>query len=158
MTVRTMTALICAASVATACSSTTVIRSNPSGARVFIDNSYVGTTPYTLSDSKIAGSSTSIRLEYPGRAPQMILASKGELRIGPLIAGLFFLVPLLWVTGYKNEYTVELAAPDPNNPYAHGAPQMGVGVPQMGVPQMGAQEPGAQTRAVEMNQVDQGAD
>ena len=96
------------------CSSSTVIRSNPSGARVFIDGAYAGTTPYTLSDSKIVGSTTQIRLEYPGLPPTTVAVSRNEdLKVGTLIAGIFLLVPLLWVMGYDPEHTFELAPAQP---------------------------------------------
>ena len=96
------------------CSSSTVIRSNPAGARVFLDGAYVGTTPYTLSDSKIVGSTTQIRLEYPGLPPTTVAVSRNEdLKVGTLIVGIFLLVPLLWVMGYDAEHTFELAPAQP---------------------------------------------
>lgn len=107
-------ALACAISLLAGCSSTTVIRSNPSGARVFIGGAYAGTTPYTLSDSKIVGSTTQIRLEYPGLAPTTVAISRNEeLKVGTLIAGIFLLVPLLWVMGYEDEHTFDLAPQPP---------------------------------------------
>jgi len=97
-----------------ACSSSTVIRSNPTGARVFIGGSYVGTTPYTLSDSHIVGTTTMIRLEYPGLPPTTVAISRNEdLKVGTLICGIFLLVPLLWVMGYDSEHTFELAPAQP---------------------------------------------
>jgi hypothetical protein len=109
-----LVALVCAISLLAGCSSATVIRSNPSGARVFIDGSFAGTTPFTLSDSKIVGSTTQIRLEYPGLAPTTVAVSRNEeLKVGTLIAGIFLLVPLLWVMGYKDEHTFDLAPQPP---------------------------------------------
>ena len=97
-----------------ACSSSTVIRTNPSGARVFIDGALVGTTPYTLSDSKIVGSSTQIRLEYPGLPPTTVAVSRNEdLKVGTLIVGILLIIPLLWVMGYDSEHTFELTPPQP---------------------------------------------
>ena len=105
-------ALVCV--VLAACSSSTVIRSNPMGAKVFLDGAYVGTTPYTLTDSKIVGSTTMIRLEYPGLAPTTVAVSRSEdLKVGTLIAGLFLFVPLLWVMGYDGEHTFDLAPQQP---------------------------------------------
>jgi PEGA domain len=107
-------ALVCIIGLVGACSSSTVIRSNPSGARVFLDGAYVGTTPYTLSDSKIVGSTTQIRLEYPGLPPTSVAVSRNEdLKVGTLIVGIFLLVPLLWVMGYDAEHTFELAPQQP---------------------------------------------
>jgi hypothetical protein len=91
-----------------ACSSTTVIRSNVP-AKVFVDGALVGQTPFQITDTKIVGSSTSIRLEAPGYDPVMLQISKNEeLDVGALIGGIFLLVPFLWVMGYKGEHVVEM--------------------------------------------------
>ena len=79
-----------------------------------IDGAYAGTTPFTLSDSKIVGSTTQIRLEYPGLAPTTVAVSRNEeLKVGTLIVGIFLLVPLLWVMGYQDEHTYDLAPQPP---------------------------------------------
>src|SRR5436309_1033246 len=49
-----------------ACASTTMINSTPAGAKVYLNGESVGVTPYAMTDTKIVGSSTSGRLEYPG--------------------------------------------------------------------------------------------
>ena len=109
----TLVKAACLASLA-ACSSSTVIRSNPTGAKVFLDGSYVGTTPYTLSDHKIVSSSTSIRLEYPGLQPYSTSISRSEeLSVLALIGGIFLLVPFLWIMDYKGEHTYDLATAQP---------------------------------------------
>jgi hypothetical protein len=113
---RSVIALACASCLLVACASSTVIRSNPSGAKVFLDGALVGKTPYTLSDRKIVGSSTSVRLEYPGREPTSFVVSRSEeLQVGALVAGLFLLVPFLWVMGYKSEHTFDLPAQEPGS-------------------------------------------
>src|SRR5258708_2657949 len=107
----TLVKAACIASLA-ACSSTTVIRSNPSGAKVFLDGAYVGTTPYTLSDRKIVSSSTSVRLEYPGLQPMQTTRSRSEeFSVLACIGGIFLLVPFLGIMDYKPEHTYELAGP-----------------------------------------------
>src|SRR3954469_23234982 len=93
---QTVTAAVAAAALvgATACSSSTVIRSNPPGAKVFIDGAMVGTTPYTMSDTHIVGSSTSVRLEYPGYAPMDTAIHRSEeFDVVACIGGVFLLVP-----------------------------------------------------------------
>ena len=100
-------AALCAASLI-ACSSSTVIHSNVP-ARVFVDGSFVGMTPYTLSDSKVTGSTTSIRLEAPGyQTTQLELHRSEEVSVGAIIGGIFLLVPFLWVMGYKDDHSIEL--------------------------------------------------
>jgi len=109
----TLVKAACLASLA-GCSSSTVIRSNPTGARVFLDGSYVGTTPYTLSDRKIVSSSTSIRLEYPGLQPYTTSISRSEeFSVLACIGGIFLLVPFLWIMDYKGEHTYDLATAQP---------------------------------------------
>ena len=103
------TAVLCATALL-ACSSETVIRSNPPGAKVFIDGSYVGTTPYTMSDTKIVGSTTSVRLQYPGYQPfDASIHRSEEFDVVACIGGVFLLVPFLWIMGYKADHTYELA-------------------------------------------------
>ena len=48
------------------CSSSTLIQSSPSGAKVYLNGEYAGVTPYTHTDTKIVGSSTQVRLEKEG--------------------------------------------------------------------------------------------
>lgn len=91
------------------CASTTIIRSEPSGADVYIDGERVGKTPYTYSDTKTWGSSTGVRVELAGRAPQELTISRSELDMGVFIPGLLCLWPLLlWAGKYKPSYTAEL--------------------------------------------------
>ena len=122
-----------AATALLACSSETVIRSNPPGAKVFIDGSFVGTTPYTMSDTKIVGSATSVRLEYPGYQPfQTSIQRNEEFDVVACIGGVLVLVPFLWIMGYKPDHTYELA---PGGAYPQGGyPQGGYPPPQGGYP------------------------
>lgn len=121
------TVVACAAGLM-ACTSTTMIRSNPPGARVFLDGEYVGTTPYTMSDTKIVGSTTLLRLEAPGYRPvNALLKRDEEVDIGACIAGVFLLVPFLWVMGYQAEHAYTLAPaaygyPPPGDPGPPGSP------------------------------------
>ncbi len=125
------TAVLCATALL-ACSSETVIRSNPPGAKVFIDGSYVGTTPYTMSDTKIVGSTTNVRLEYPGYAPfSASIHRSEEFDVVACIGGVFLLVPFLWIMGYKPDHTFEL------QPGGGGYPMPQQGYPQGGYPQQG---------------------
>jgi hypothetical protein len=122
-----------------ACSSSTMIRSNPSGARVFLDGSYVGTTPYEMSDTKIVGSSTSVRIEYPGLQPMVASIKRSEeFDAVACLGGVFLLVPFLWVMGYKADHSYELmAGQQPNPPYpgqGYPPPQGGYPPPQGGYP------------------------
>ena len=93
----------------TGCASTTVIRSYPSGARVFLNGEPVGVTPYTMTDTKIVGSTTSVRLEAPGYEPTVgAITRSEEFDAGACIGGVFLLVPFLWIMGYKPDHTFQL--------------------------------------------------
>jgi hypothetical protein len=126
---KAMTAMVCAASLV-GCSSATVIRSNPPGAKVFIDGAYVGTTPYEMADTKIVGSTTSVRLEYPGLQPvHSSIKRSEEFDVVACIGGMFLLVPFLWIMGYKPDRMYDLA----QGGYP-GYPQGGYPPPQGGYP------------------------
>ncbi|WP_420150647.1 PEGA domain-containing protein [Spirosoma sp.] len=92
------------------CSSYTVIQSNPSGAKLYLNESPVGVTPYRYADTKIIGSTTQVRLEKEGYTPLRTSFSRNEQAdVGAIIGGIFFLFPFLWTMKYSPEHTYELA-------------------------------------------------
>lgn len=104
------TALLLAASILfSSCASTTMIRSNPSGAKVYLNGEPVGTTPYPHRDTKIVGSTTTVRPEKEGYAPfETAFSRNEEADVGAIIGGIFFLVPFLWTMKYKPTHTYDL--------------------------------------------------
>ena len=91
------------------CASTTTIISNPSGADVYLDDEYAGTTPCTMRDAKIVGSCTSVRLEMKGyEGLSTAICRNEEADIGPIIGGCFVLVPFLWTMKYKPQHVYKL--------------------------------------------------
>ena len=91
------------------CSSTTIIQSNPSGAKVYLNGEVVGNTPYTHSDTKIVGSTTYVKLEKEGYNPLNTTFSRNEeADVGAIIGGVFLLFPFLWTMKYKPFRTYEL--------------------------------------------------
>jgi hypothetical protein len=110
------------------CASSTVLQSQPPGARVLINGQPVGTTPYTMTDTKIVGSTTQIRLEYPGYAPLDTVISRSEtVDILALIGGLLVLVPFLWVCDYNptHLYVLQPGYAQPPGPGGWGPPASG---------------------------------
>lgn len=109
------------------CASTTVIQTQPPGARVIINGAVVGTTPYALTDTNIVGSTTHLRLEYPGYQPMDTFITRNEeLEVIALIGGIFLLVPLLWVMKYQPEHNYQLQMGGMAPPSQFGAyPQNG---------------------------------
>ena len=101
-------ALMALVALISSCASTTVIRSKPEGAAVYIDNIQKGITPLQYSDTAIAGTSKSIRIEKEGYKPLDTVIRKDTFQIGPCIGGLFVIFPFIWVLGYPDAYDFEL--------------------------------------------------
>src|SRR5215831_15662157 len=113
-------ALVTLAAVA-GCASTTVIQSQPPGARVFLNGVPVGTTPFSMTDTNMSGSTTQVRLEYPGYEPFNTYISRSE-ELDPvaLIGGIFLLVPFLWIMRYAPTHFYQLQPAGPPPPPAWG--------------------------------------
>ncbi len=91
------------------CASTTVIQSSPSGAKVFLNGSYVGVTPYTMRDTKIVWTKTHVKLVKNNYQPFTTTIVKNEAAdIGPIIGGFFVTVPWLWFMKYKPQHNYVL--------------------------------------------------
>ena len=91
------------------CSSSTLIVSNPSNAKLYVDGEMVGQTPYRHTDTKIVGSTTDIRIEKEGFKPLITDITKNEeADIGAIIGGLFIWVPFLWTLKYSPSHTFNL--------------------------------------------------
>lgn len=94
----------------TSCASSTIITTVPGDAKVYINGEYVGQTPYKHKDSKIVGSSNTIRVEKEGYETYNDTFSKDEkLAVGPLIGGVFLLVPFLWIMKYEKGRIYDLS-------------------------------------------------
>jgi hypothetical protein len=92
-----------------ACASSTTINSQPTGAKLYLNGEPVGNTPYTMTDTKIIGSTTTVRLEYPGYEPTSgAITRNEEFDAGACLGGVFLLFPFLWIQGYKSTHTFEL--------------------------------------------------
>ena len=91
------------------CSSTTVLQSVPSGAKLYVNEQYRGTTPYLYRDEKIVGSTTSIRLTLDGYKDFTTVLQRDErVHVGALVGGFFFVVPWLWVMQYDRTHIWEM--------------------------------------------------
>ncbi len=87
------------------CSSTTMIQSSPSKAKVYLDGAFVGETPYLHRDSKIVGSSMVVKIEKEGFTPLVTTITKDEeVNVGAIIGGLFVVVPFLWTMQYQSAH------------------------------------------------------
>lgn len=91
------------------CSSTTLIQSVPSGAKVFVDGESAGYTPYKYTDEKIIFSKTNLVLEKEGYEPLSVtLIRNEEADVGAIIGGFFFWPFWLWALKYKAIHSYEL--------------------------------------------------
>jgi hypothetical protein len=106
---RTTSFLLAACLLFASCSSTTMIQSVPSQAKVYLNGQLVGTTPYSHTDLKIVGSSTVVKLEKDGYKPFITTITKDEeINIGAVIGGIFVVVPFLWTMQYQPTHQYEL--------------------------------------------------
>lgn len=120
---KSISLLLVVSMLLTSCASTTMIQSNPSGAKVYLDDEPVGTTPYMHRDLKIVGTITSVKLEKEGYETLNTSFSRNEeLDAGAIIGGIFLLVPFLWVMKYKPSHTYELI-PSSSNDQLKNKPQ-----------------------------------
>jgi hypothetical protein len=93
-----------------ACASTTVINSEPSGATIYLNGEKVGVTPYTYTDTKIVGSTNTVLLKKDGYQDVTTAFSRNEnVNVGAIIGGVFVLVPFLWTMDYKPNHLYEMA-------------------------------------------------
>lgn len=90
------------------CSSTTMIKSNPSGAKLYLDGQYKCETPCTHSDSAASGTSKTVLLKKGGYRDFTGTIKKEKTEVGPIIGGIFLLFPLIWMLGYPEEYNFEM--------------------------------------------------
>ncbi|WP_163707290.1 PEGA domain-containing protein [Mangrovibacterium lignilyticum] len=91
------------------CKSTTMIISDPPGAKLYLNGESAGVTPYQYRDTKIVGSTTDVKLVKEGYADFYTAFSRNEKAdAGAIIGGLFLLFPFLWTMKYKPTHTYEL--------------------------------------------------
>ena len=108
-TIKAISIILASAILSSSCASTTMIQSTPTGTKVYIDGQSVGTTPYTHSDTKILGSTTTVKLEKDGYETLNTFFSRNEQAdIGAIIGGLLIWIPFLWTMKYNPTHTYEL--------------------------------------------------
>ena len=100
------------------CVSSTMIQSEPDGAKLYINNVYVGETPYQMSDQKIAMTCTAIRIEKEGyRTVQTMICKDEEIDVPAAVGGLFFTPIWLWVYKYYPMHNYVLQPLNKQNDY-----------------------------------------
>lgn len=90
------------------CASTTLLNTAPQGAKVYLDGRLLGVTPIRHTDTAVSGSTKTVRIKKEGFKDETAIIRKEEVKIGPIIGGIFFLFPFIWTLGYPDSYTFEL--------------------------------------------------
>ena len=90
------------------CASSTLIKSNPPGAKLYLDGQVQGETPYTYSDKAVAGTMRTVTLKKEGYKDFNGTIKRGQLSVGALIGGIFLLIPLIWILEYPPQYNFEM--------------------------------------------------
>jgi len=108
-TIKTASFVLALIVLFSSCVSSTMIQSNPSGAKVYFDEEPVGFTPYYHSDTKITGYTTEIILVKEGYDTLITYMSRNEtVDAGAIVAGWFLIIPFLWTMKYKPVHYYEL--------------------------------------------------
>ena len=103
-------ALLLSAFLAVGCASATVLKSSPSGAKVYVDQKLLGNTPVKYEDSDVFWAKRDVEVQMDGYEPYKTKLAKTEPRVSAIIGALLVGVPILWVTEYPDEINYELRA------------------------------------------------
>lgn len=90
------------------CASTTLIKSNPPSAKLYLDGQPQGETPYLHSDQAVAGTVRTVTLRKEGYKEFTGTIRREKLFVPALIGGIFLLVPFIWILEYPPQYDFEL--------------------------------------------------
>jgi hypothetical protein len=106
---KTLFAMSIAIVILSGCVSSTMIKSIPSGAKVYINGEPVGKTPYLHVDTRVSFTTLNIDIIKEGYEPIYTkIRRDGEFNVGTFVGG-FFIWPIwLWTMDYQNSHTYEL--------------------------------------------------
>lgn len=113
---RRIVSVVALLTFASGCASTTVLKSNPSGATVkSAAGQVLGTTPYKHEDTNHMMEEQKFTLEMEGYAPKPVTLKRDQWNMGRTVGfglGGILLFPLwagiLWSQDYQPEYVIEL--------------------------------------------------
>ena len=101
-------ALLTVLSFLLGCASTTLIKSNPPGAKLQVDGQSVGETPYFYTDKAASGTVKTVALKKEGYKDSNGLVRREKLSASALIGGIFLIVPFVWILEYPSQYNFEM--------------------------------------------------
>jgi hypothetical protein len=90
------------------CASTTLLKSNPSGAKIQVDGQVVGETPQFYTDKAVAGTSKIVTLKKEGYKDLNSYIKREKFSVPNLIGGIFLIVPFIWILEYPSQYTFKM--------------------------------------------------
>jgi hypothetical protein len=90
------------------CASTTLIKSNPPGAKLQVDGQVVGETPHFYTDIAAAGTVKTVTLKKEGYNDFNGYIEREKLSVPALIGGIFLLVPFVWILEYPSRYSFKM--------------------------------------------------
>jgi hypothetical protein len=90
------------------CASTTLIKSNPPGAKLQVDGRVVGETPHFYTDQAVGGTVKTVTLKKEGYKDFNGYIEREKLSVPALIGGILLLVPFVWILEYPSRYSFEM--------------------------------------------------
>jgi hypothetical protein len=90
------------------CASTTLIKSNPLGAKLQVDGKIIGETPHFYTDKAVAGTVKTVTLKKEGYKDFNGYIEREKLSVPALIGGIFLLVPFVWILEYPSRYSFNM--------------------------------------------------
>jgi hypothetical protein len=105
---KTILALLTALFFLSGCASTTFIKSNPPGAKMQVDGKPIGETPHFYTDMAVAGTIRTVTLRKEGYKDYNGYIRREKFSVPILIAGIFLIVPLVWILEYPLQYNFEM--------------------------------------------------
>lgn len=101
--------MIAGAVLFSSCASTTLIDSVPTGADLYLDGEYAGVTPHSMTDTKLLGTCTTVRIEKENYHNfYATICRTEEADPGAIIGGVFFFFPFFWAMKYKPTHFYKL--------------------------------------------------
>ena len=86
------------------CASTTLIKSNPPGAKLQVEGKVVGETPHFYTDKAVAGTMKTVTLKKESYKDFNGYIEREKLSIPALIGGILLVIPFAWILEYPSQY------------------------------------------------------
>jgi hypothetical protein len=108
-TSKTISFILALSILLSSCASTTLIDSVPTGADLYLDGEYAGVTPHSMTDTKLIGTCTTVRIEKENfHNFHSSICRTEEADPAAIIGGIFFFFPFFWAMKYKPTHFYKL--------------------------------------------------